>query len=143
MRRGVNNRRAFSLIEMVVAAVLLSSGVVVLSAVSARSLRAVKLNRENESAWEILDRQLTLIDYVGIDEFISAGQMEGKFGEEDEGQSVYYWEAEVDELEPDNLYRLDVTVSWGPEKKRRWISASTMLKGSGVVLVPTEDEGAL
>ncbi len=52
----------FSLIEMVIAAAILSGAVVVISTISTKSLLAVNRNIEYEQAWGILDRQLTLIE---------------------------------------------------------------------------------
>ena len=51
MRYKAGNRSAFSLIEMLVAAMLLSISVLAVSAVSSRSLISVKANREYEKAW--------------------------------------------------------------------------------------------
>ena len=136
------NRKAFSLLETIVASLLLSSGVGTLCALSTRSLTAVKSNREYEHAWELLDRQLTFIDYMGIEEFIELGQTSGRFGEEDDKGQAYFWEAEIEEGTSDYLYHVDITVFWGPEGRADSgrISASTALDGIGSLFLPEEEQ---
>ena len=133
MKSVKSYRSGFSVVEMLVAAVLLSGAVVTLCAVSSRSLRAVKTNREYELAWEVLERQLSLIDYMGIDEFIEMGEFEGQFGNEEAGAVVYYWQAELEQGLADNLYRVDMTVNWDPEGSRGKISAATVFNGTGTL----------
>ncbi len=82
------------------AAVLLSGAVVALCAISNKSLSGVKLNRENEVAWQLLDRQLTLIDYIGVDQFIEAGQLEGRFGDRVSGSHGSGRSPDCDEVGP-------------------------------------------
>ncbi|NQT03238.1 MAG: prepilin-type N-terminal cleavage/methylation domain-containing protein, partial [Planctomycetes bacterium] len=79
MIRAIKNKKAFSLIETLVASAILSGAVLTLGAISTMSLSGTRLNRRYEVAASLLDKQLNLIDYVGIDEFIELGQMEGYF----------------------------------------------------------------
>ena len=132
----------FSLIEMVIAAAILSGAVVVISSISAKSLLAVNRNIEYERAWEMLDRQFTLIDHIGINAFLEAGELNGQFGSDDAdgAGSVHYWEVEATELEADDLYKIDVTISWGPDSRVRRVSASTILNGNGTVIESDEEE---
>ena len=134
MRRLAKRNRAFSLIEVVIAAVLLSVVVIVVCTLSTRSLTAVKSNREYEFAWELLDNHITMIDAGGIEDFIKAGQFSGSFGEEENGQADHYWQVQVTEKEADNLYRIDVAVSWANGS----VSAATVLNGKGLL----DDENA-
>jgi prepilin-type N-terminal cleavage/methylation domain-containing protein len=129
MNRQAKNNSGFSLIEVVIAAVLLSMVVIVVCTLSTRSLTAVKNNREYEFAWELLDNQLTLIDSVGIEDFIEAGQLSGSFGEEENNETGHHWQVWITEKEADNLYRVDVTVSWAHGS----VSAATVLNGKGLL----------
>ncbi|HIJ67777.1 MAG TPA: prepilin-type N-terminal cleavage/methylation domain-containing protein [Planctomycetes bacterium] len=126
-----DSRKGFSLIEMIVAAVLLSGAVVTICAIGNRSLGGVKLNRENETAWQLLDRQLALIDYIGVEQFMEAGQTEGSFGDDDEGGTVYYWSSNITEGEADNIYRVDMLVSWSAGGRAGQVSAATVFNGTG------------
>lgn len=127
------NNKGFSLIEMLVAAMLLSGGVVTICAVSSKSMQNVKYSREYELAWEVLDRQLTLIDYVGIEDFIEQGQMEGKLSSRDKTGPVYYWVVDITEGDADNLYNVDMTVNWGGKRREGRVSASTVFNGKGML----------
>ena len=129
MRWPAKRNRAFSLIEVVIAAVLLSMVVIVVCTLSTRSLTSVKSNREYEFAWELLDRHITMIEAGGIDDFIKAGQFSGSFGEEGYGEIDHLWQVQVDQQEADNLYRIDVTVFWAHGS----VSAATMLNGKGLL----------
>ena len=139
MNRRAKNNNGFTLIEVVIAALLLSMVVIVVCTLSTRSLTAVKSNREYEFAWELLDNQLTMIDAVGIEDFIDAGQLSGGFGEEEENDKAgHRWQAWITEKEADYLYRVDVTVSWAHGS----VSAATVLNGEGLLVdVSTEGEG--
>ena len=132
MRRLAKNNRAFSLIEVVIAAVLLSMVVIVVCTLGTRSLTAVKSNREYEFAWDLLDRHITMIEVGGIEDFIKAGQFSGSFGEEEDGEIEHHWQVQVAEKEADNLYHVEVTVSWAHGS----VSAATALNGKGLL----EDE---
>jgi len=137
----ISARKGFSLIEMIVASIILSLAVVTICAVSNKSMAAVRSNREYEDAWDLLDRQLMMIDYIGVEEFIEEGNMSGQFGSEgEEGQTVHYWTVKHQEGEYDNLYRIDVTISWKSAGSIRSISASTILNGSGILQAEEEQE---
>ncbi|MHC5059813.1 MAG: hypothetical protein ACYTFK_01835 [Planctomycetota bacterium] len=134
------NRKAFSLVEMIVAAGLLSGAVVTLCAISSRSLAGVRSNRQSELGWELLDRQLTMIDYIGVEEFMEMGQFEGKFGDEQTSGVVYTWSCSMTELEADWLWRVDMTVSWSGGGGSGQMSASTVFNGTGSDEVLTDSE---
>ncbi len=137
---GKGNRKAFSLVEMIVAAGLLSGAVVALCAISNRSLAGVRSNRQSELGWELLDRQLTMIDYIGIEEFMKMEQFEGKFGDDDSGGVVYNWSSSMTELEADWLWQVDMAVSWSDGGRGGQVSASTVFNGLGSGEVLTESE---
>ncbi len=132
MSKAYSGRRAFSLIETIVAAVLLSGGVVAISAISTQSFRGVKLNRENELAWDLLDKQLTLIDFMGIDAFVESGETTGLFEGEGGQEPTHYWDVQVSPLEIDYLYTVNIIVGWGEGSRLREISLTTMFNGQGL-----------
>ena len=129
MMGRTTERKGFSLIEMLVASLLLSAAVVVLCAVGTRSMTGVKLNRQYETAWDLLDRQLTMIDYMGVDEFLEMRQMSGQFDVEGVGGAAYRWEVEIEEGDLDNVYVVSLSISWGVAGRGGRVSASTVLNG--------------
>lgn len=136
--RNFGNNKGFSLIEMIVASIILSLAVVSICAVSTKSMTAVRSNRDYEIAWDLLDKQLTIIDYAGVEEFINQGQMSGHFGSE-ETESTHYWSAKCEEGEYDYLYNVELTVMWGPENSPSSISVSTVLNGTGTEIEEDEE----
>ncbi|MHC4685275.1 MAG: hypothetical protein ACYTBX_06885, partial [Planctomycetota bacterium] len=88
-------------------------------------------NRRYEMATALIDKQLSLIDYVGIDEFIELGQMEGVF---EEVEPEYRWEVVTEYQDIDSLYLVAITVSWVEHNRPYSISADTMLDGISVFI---------
>ena len=127
-----SHRKAFSLVETIVAAVILSGAVMAISAISTKSLRGIKLNREYELAWDLLDRQLTMIDYMGIETFIELGETSGEFTEEDGGDG-YFWQVQTSLEEADYLYAVAIVVGWNSGTRPRQVSLITMLNGQGTL----------
>ena len=124
-----SRNRGFTLVETVVASIILCGTVLVVGAISTRAVTGTILNRQYEMAALVADRQLKMIDYVGIDTFIETGQMEGVFEEFEPG---YYWEVTTEYQDIDSLYLVTITVSWVENNRPRSISVQTMLDGISV-----------
>lgn len=120
------NRKGFNLVETMIASVILSGAVVTVGAISMRSMSDTRLNRQYEMAASLIDKQLRLIDAVGIDAFIEADEMEGDILEFEPG---YHWEVTTTYEELDSLYLVTVKVSWVDGKRVRSISVDTRLDG--------------
>ena len=125
------NKKGFSLIETLVASAILSGAVLTLGAISTMSLSGTRLNRRYEMALSLIDKQLSLIDYVGIDEFVELGQMEGVF---EEIEPEYHWEVATEYQDIDSLYLVTITVSWVDGKRPYSLSVDTMLDGISVYI---------
>ncbi len=125
------NKKGFSLIETLVASAILSGAVLTVGAISTSSLSGTRLNRQYEVATLLIDKQLSLIDYVGIDEFVELGEMEGDFEDIEPG---YHWEVITEYQDIDSLYLVTITVSWINGKRPYSISVDTMLDGISVYI---------
>ena len=64
------NRRGFTLVETILASVILCASILALGAISTRALSSAKLNRQYETAAALAEKQLVMISYIGIDNFI-------------------------------------------------------------------------
>ena len=118
----------FTLVETIVSNVILCGAVVTLGAVGTLCLTQTKLNSQYETAASLADRQLALIDYIGIDDFIQKGQTEGEF---ESGQVKYTWRADIVSLGIDNLYGITLTVSWMHRNRQYKVVLESRLNGSG------------
>ena len=125
------NKKGFSLIETLVASAILSGAVLTLGAISTMSLSGTRFNRRYEMAASLIDKQLSLIDYVGIDEFVELGQMEGVF---EEIEPEYHWEVATEYQDIDSLYLVTITVSWVDGRRPYSLSVDTMLDGISVYI---------
>ncbi len=131
MVQAKTNKKGFSLIETLVASAILSGAVLTVGAISTMSLSGTRLNRRYETALSLIDKQLSLIDYVGIDEFVELGQMEGDFEEIEPG---YHWEVVTEYQDIDSLYLVTITVSWVDGRRPYSLSVDTMLNGISVYI---------
>ena len=119
----------FNLVETLVASVILSSAVLTVAAISTRALTGTRLNRQYEIAASLIDKQLSLIDYIGIDEFIETGQTEGVFEEFEPG---YYWQISTEYQYIDSLYFVTMTVTWMEHNRPYSMTVDTMLDGLSI-----------
>ena len=132
------NEKGLTLIETLAASVIFCGAVLTVGAISTGSLAATGFNRRCEVALSLIDKQLSLIDYVGIDEFIEIGQMEGGFEEIEPG---YHWEVVTEYMDIDSLYLVTITVSWMERNRPYSISVDTMLDGISLYIeVNTEEQ---
>jgi len=77
-------------------------------------------------AASLVDKQLSLIDYIGIDSIVEMGQMDGEY--EDSGYT-YNWQIATEYQEIDSLYLVTLTVSWIDRNRPYGISVDTMFNG--------------
>ncbi len=136
--RTKRNKRGFTLVETVAASGILSISVLILVAITTQSLTSTRLNRQYEIAASIIERQLSLLDYIGIDEFIEIGRADGVVEDFEPG---YHWEISTEYQGIDSLYLVTITVTWVERNRPYSVSLQTRLNGmSTYVEAETEQE---
>jgi hypothetical protein len=133
MMRPHAGQPGFSLIETIIATMILSGAVLALGGIGNNILRESRLNRHYETAAAVLDKQLTLVDAVGIDQFIETDQTEGVY---DEAEPGYRWKIETEYKNIDDLYLVTITVEWMEGIRPYRVAAQTLLDGTSVSRVP-------
>ncbi|MHC4543344.1 MAG: type IV pilus modification PilV family protein [Planctomycetota bacterium] len=123
------NKRGFTLVETLTASAILSGAVLTLVAITTRSLTETRLNRHYEIAASIINRQLSLLDYTGIDEFIELGRADGVVEDFEPG---YHWEVTTEYQGIDSLYLVTITVTWTERNRPYSVSVDTMLNGESI-----------
>jgi hypothetical protein len=118
--------KGFTLVEVVASSIILCGAVMIVGAIGTQALTGTHLNRRYETAASLADKQLSLIDYIGIDSIVKMGQAEGDY--EDSGYE-YHWKIETEYQEIDSLYLVTLTVSWVDRNRPYSISINTMLNG--------------
>jgi prepilin-type N-terminal cleavage/methylation domain-containing protein len=118
--------KGFTLVEVIAASVILCGAVMLVGRVGTQAMTGTKLNRRYEMAVSLVDRQLSLIDYLGIDAFIEAGESEGD--SEDFGY-MFHWEVVTEYQEIDSLFLVRITVMWAEGRRPYSISVDTMFDG--------------
>ena len=129
--RATRTEYGFTLVETTVASIILCGAVLALGAIGTRCLGETRLNRQYEVAAALLDKQLIVIDYMGVEEFIELGQMDGDF---EEDGLVYYWKGVTESQGIDNLYKVTITVSWVERNRPYSVTVDTMLNGKGILV---------
>jgi type II secretory pathway pseudopilin PulG len=120
------NRKSFTLIETIAATLLLGLSVVVLTGISVNSLRTARSITMDEQAWDLADRQLTMVDFIGVGNYLLSGPTEGTF--EGDG-ATFGWTLGISETSLDFLYDVTVTVRWMQQQRHKQIEAQTRLSG--------------
>jgi hypothetical protein len=127
--------KGFTLVEVVASSIILCGAVMIVGAIGTQALTGTHLNRRYEMAASLADKQLSLIDYIGIDSIVEMGQSEGDY--EDSGYE-YHWRIDTEYQEIDSLYLVTLTVSWFDRNRPYSISVNTMLDGETL----SEESGA-
>ena len=118
--------KGFTLVEVVASSIILCGAVMIVGAIGTQALTGTHLNRRYEMAASLVDKQLSLIDYIGIDSIVEMGQLDGDY--EDSGYE-YNWKIDTEYQEIDSLYLVTLTVSWVDRNRPYSISVDTMLNG--------------
>jgi len=135
----------FNLVETLLATTILSGSVLALAAISTNALTDTTLSRHYEMAASVIDEQLSMIDFLGIDQFIKLDQTEGikvitldptEQDTEDSGPQ-YRWQVSTEYRNIDNLYLVTITVTWIERNRPYSVTAQTMLDGTGLAATTT------
>jgi hypothetical protein len=138
MTRKITDSRGFSLVETLIAGAILSATVLVVIAASTISMSTTRLNRQYETAASLIEKQLSLIDFIGIDDFIDAGTLQGDF----EGyEPAYHWIAETEYQDIDSLYLVKITVAWMDRNRPYSLTVETMLDGVSTYVETATETG--
>lgn len=130
-------RNGFNLLETLVASMILSGTVVTVGALSTRAMQGITRHQAYETAVELAERQLRLIDYMGVDRFLELGQTDGFMEEPAPG---YHWSVEAESMDYGLLYSVEVTISWADRGIPRSLSFRTRLNGTGMVEESEEED---
>lgn len=105
-RRG--NQRGFTLIEMIVATVILALAIVGAISAIGSSTRATEASERMQTAAILAQSKLTELELQASS--LTSGEQQGDFGAE---YAQYRWRAVMDTTEFEKLLRVTLTISWG------------------------------
>lgn len=96
----------------------------IIAAICTRCLGSVRSDAVYEIAIDVADRQLAVVDAMGVDEFLEQGSDEGTM----QADGVdFSWRVGVEETAIDTLYRVGVSVSWDDRGKSRRVELVTRI----------------
>ena len=123
-RRRRPHRGGFTLIEALLAGVILAIVGVAITGAATRAIYTAETARGYEHAAELLDRTMTRIDLIGPEQLLREGPTSGSF---EPPYEAYRWEADIETLATGYLYEVTVRVSWPSTGGRRSARLSTRL----------------
>ena len=119
------SRRGFTIVEALVAGVILALSAVALGATVSHCMRSLTLARDYQRAAELLDETFTKIDIIGPAQLYYEGPTEGICREPHER---FTWQATIDPRTEGSLYEVTVRISWpNPAGGSRHVEAQTLL----------------
>ncbi|MEM9752589.1 MAG: hypothetical protein AAF916_04310 [Planctomycetota bacterium] len=118
-RRGRD--RGFTIVECLLAGIILAAFAAVLARGIAQSATAVQRADDQRKAAQWLDEVMTRIDLIGPAELSYAGPMNGPLDER------FRWEADITQEATSDLYIVDVTVRWTTPRGPQAVKAHTLL----------------
>ncbi|NLB95910.1 MAG: prepilin-type N-terminal cleavage/methylation domain-containing protein [Armatimonadetes bacterium] len=121
----MRGERGFTLIEMIVATLVLAMGIAGALATFGAISRASGMAAEYDQAALLAERRLAEIAVLGVSELTEES---GDFGDEAPG---WQWEQELLETEIEGVIELRVTVRWESGNRRREFQVSTYVPEEG------------
>ncbi len=116
-RRGFRShpqRGGFTLIEVLVAGIILAMAIGVMGMALSRSYGALSDARDERRAAALLNELLTKVDLIGPERIASEGPRSGNFEDEDERFS---WTIDVANRPDGHLYQVTATIKWSQGKQ--------------------------
>ena len=126
------NRRpnhGFSLIETLVAAGLLATATVTICTLGARSLSSLRAHQDYEKAWDMLDRQMVLIEQLGVQSLVNNPNAAGVISDPQSGQQ-WQWQVSVESLDMERLYAVSMSLEWVSDGTLRRIECETRMRST-------------
>ena len=124
--RGVSrNRRGFTLVETLVAGVVLAISAAVLGTTVSQAMRSLTLARDYQRAAELLDKTLAKVDLIGPARLMYEMPENNVF---DPPHDRFSWQMKIDSRNEGDLYEVTVYILWRtPAGESRWIQGQTLL----------------
>ena len=116
-------KRGFTLIEMIVATTLLAVGVVAALAAFSSATRATAAAEQIHTAILLAREKMTEIELQP--DTLTGGDQQGQF---DDPYAVYRWQEHIETTEYQNLFKVTVTVQWGPQNAPKERAVVTYLQ---------------
>jgi general secretion pathway protein I len=107
MRRRRSRQKGFTLVEMIVATLVLAIGIVACLGAIAVSTKAAGIAKEYSTASVLAERHFSEIK--SDPNMLTSGEQSGEFGEEYPG---FRWSQSIDQTDITGLLRVSVTIEW-------------------------------
>jgi general secretion pathway protein I len=123
VKKQAKRARGFTLVEMIVATVLLAIGVVAALSAFSSATQATTAANQVQTASLLARRHLSETELQA--DSLTGGDQEGDFGDEFHG---YHWRQSVEATDYPNLFKVTVTVQWGAAAQPHERAITTYLR---------------
>ena len=122
--KSASHRHGFTLIEVLVAGLILAVGAVVICGLSRRCLRNCQRGYRYEQAYRLLDECLDRTAALGVSRLAVQKTVQGRFPQRYPG---YQFVVKIEPTEDDDLFEVTATVNWEDSASGYEVSAATLL----------------
>ena len=118
------NKRAFSVVEALISAVVLTVAVVMIASIVTRSLISSARRIDYQTALDLARKQIAVIEHVGVNNLLGSNLLNGEV----ESRSINYnWQVKINQSTLDALYEVEVRVDWKRASQVKHIILETRL----------------
>lgn len=135
----LSRQRGMTLVESLVAAVILGVGVAGLISAAGMSLRNQQRFEQRSVAMALAQQKLAEIELTGADTWTVAGSSQGT---EDRAGVSFNWTTKLEQQNLPTLYQVTVKVSWSGPMVSDSVELQTLLNGTGGTTAEAQDRAA-
>lgn len=119
------------LLEALLGTFLFAVTAYVLITMSTQSFSNISDRELQRQAWEVMDQQMTMIETIGLDEWMNSQDM---MGEVERDKVTYQYRIQVEDQEVLQVYLVTLRLEWEHQSQTRHIELSTLMQGSILLL---------
>ncbi len=119
------------LLEALLGTFLFSVTTYVLVTMNTHAFSTIKDLDVNRRAWEVMDRQFTIVESMGLDDVMNQNLLQGEI---ERDNILYQWNLQIEEQEVLQIYLVRLKLNWELNGRSKSIEASTLMQASMTLL---------
>lgn len=119
------------LLEALLGTFLFSVTTYVLVTMNTHAFSTIKDLDVNRRAWEVMDRQFTIVESMGLDDVMNQNLLQGEI---ERDNILYLWNLQIEEQEVLQIYLVRLKLNWELNGRSKSIEASTLMQASMTLL---------
>jgi len=124
-------KSTFMLLEALLGTFLFSVTTYVLVTMNTHAFSTIQDLDVNRRAWEVMDRQFTIVESMGLDDVMNQNLLQGEI---ERDNILYQWNLQIEEQEVLQIYLVRLKLNWELNGRSKSIEASTLMQASMTLL---------